>query len=317
MLRGYSFLIAVLLAFTGLAWWSHHLGFASLTASQAPDAPSGASLADLSDPEQDPAQVSANRREVLEALDRIVAYERYYHSVYGHFTKFLNRIGYTLPKSVSDVYEVRVAEASQTALVATAVSESKGRTGDVISIDQDYHLNSSFSLPEPRLEYLRANAMRQLRLMLAETEASPTANERGIFTGYFRFLSRGEGDDRNVVAVGIRPPVQGLQLELNARSPHQEVTEDLAVGQKQQNNVATSLEEARLAQTIFRGEVGRYAKSWDELSKIADFKFDDKERDDELPFGDPALVPVQEIDAHEPQAREPAALGKLIIEPIN
>ncbi len=86
MLRGYSFLIAVLLAFTGLAWWSHHLGFASLTASQAPDAPSGASLADLSDPEQDPAQVSANRREVLEALDRIVAYERYYHSVYGHFT---------------------------------------------------------------------------------------------------------------------------------------------------------------------------------------------------------------------------------------
>src|SRR5258708_5080962 len=54
----------------------------------------------------------------------------------------------------------------------------------------------------------------------------------------------------------------------------------------------TTLEEAYLAQRIFRGEFGRYAKNWDELFKIANFRFEGKKDSPQepAPFGDDAAT---------------------------
>jgi len=133
--------------------------------------------------------------------------------------------------------------------------------------------------------------------------------------------------------VGIRPPVLGAQLELGAGSAVMPALASLSgveatlaieenrTGQKAQSgNVMHALEQAYLAQQIFRGEVGRYARSWGELSQIADFRFEGKDRisGDEVPFGDGELS-IQEIDISR-WDRDPAAMaggGKdLIVEPI-
>jgi hypothetical protein len=99
--------------------------------------------------------------------------------------------------------------------------------------------------------------------------------------------------------------------------------EEGRTGQKSHGNVMHALEQAYLAQQIFRGEVGRYAKSWGELSQIADFRFEGKDRinGSEVPFGDGELS-IQEIDISK-WDRDPAGAGisanpgkDLIVEPI-
>jgi hypothetical protein len=255
-----------------------------------------------------PAEVS-QQAALIETLDRLVAYEHYYRSVYGHFTKLVTRLGYPIPKELSELYDVHVSEASRERLVITAFSEVAGAGGgtqDLVSIDQDYELHASFALPAPRAEYLKSLAFKRLRAMRdAQGGASP--EEQGVFKGFFRFEQRLDSRDRRVAfAVGVKAPVVGAQLELGPDD--QEIAEDanseqgkatLATGQKPVTNVMSTLEEAYLAQRICHGELGRYAKNWSELSQIASFRFEDKAKFGEagqVPFGDDAGS-VLEIDA--------------------
>jgi hypothetical protein len=83
-----------------------------------------------------------------------------------------------------------------------------------------------------------------------------------------------------------------MHLELGPQDP--EMAETLMTGQKAGSGTRSTLEEAYLAQRIFKGEMGRYAKSWSELSKIATFRFEGKAQfghESQVPFGDtgPAL----------------------------
>src|SRR4051794_28343220 len=56
--------------------------------------------------------VISNRRVLIESLDRIVTYQYYYHSVYGRFTKLVHEIGFSLPRALTDLYDIKVVEAS-------------------------------------------------------------------------------------------------------------------------------------------------------------------------------------------------------------
>src|SRR4051812_10899959 len=118
MQRRSTFLVVVVFSISSLAWWTHRAEPSLTRVIASMSQPAG-----FSDPDMDPTAMISSRREALEVLDRIVSYERYYHSLYGHFTKFLNRIGLAVPKNVSDVYEIRIVEASERILVVSALSE--------------------------------------------------------------------------------------------------------------------------------------------------------------------------------------------------
>ena len=239
-----------------------------------------------------------------------MAYEHYYRSVYGHFTKLVSRLGYPLPAGLSDIYDVRVSEASHDRLVISALSELDGRTKDMISIDQNYEVRASFAVPAPRPEYLKGLAFKQLRA-LRDSPTEKTVAEQGVYRGFFRFDQKLDSQDRKLgYAVGVKVPVIGVELELGADDQEIARSEDpdssaLGVGtaaggtgQKPVGNVMSTLEEAYLAQRIFHAEVGRYAKNWSELSKIASFRFEDKAQfgqEGQVPFGDAGSV--LEIDA--------------------
>jgi hypothetical protein len=283
----------------GLAWWSRYVE------SSVPHE------AELQTVQERAGKISdSKRRELLELLDRIVAYEHYYRSVYGHFTKFISRIGYVLPRAVTDYFEIRVVEASSDRLLITALSEIDGKTVDLISIDHEYQLHSNFAVPLPRPEFLRAHAMKHLRV-LREADENRLPEEHGIFTGYFRFEVKRDSKDRKIAfASGLKPPVSGVELELGIDAGGNDLLlsaleEDLddpslprRTGQQQAlGNVMSTLEEAYLAQRIFRGEIGRSAKSWTELSRIANFRFEGKAQYGvkHVPFGDTG--PAPEIEA--------------------
>src|SRR3954468_13860533 len=109
MLRRYSFLVIFLGLLSTLAWWAGRVESAM--------APQNAfSLSNSASNEQ---AETSQRRQVVEALDRIVAYEHYYRSVYGHFTRLISRLGYHLPAGLSELYDVRVTEAAGNRLVVT------------------------------------------------------------------------------------------------------------------------------------------------------------------------------------------------------
>lgn len=312
MLRRYSFLILLTWMLSLLGWWTqslkgsseaHRRGVASLQASKTdPEIPI----------EETPLEASTgkssvtHRRELIEALDRLVAYQHYYHSVYGHYTKMLHRIGFEIPSNVAGTYEIRVAEASVDHLLVTAFSEEGGRVSDRVSIDQGYRLQANFPVPPPRPEYLRARTQKHLRL-LVEAPLGQVIEEEGVYRGYFEFGAQTDSENRRVVfAIGIRPPVLGLQLEMGSGSSNEVAIEDLDLdgvdsrktGQKAQGNIASEhSQEAFLAQQIFRGEVGRYAKTLKELSQITNFRFPalrDSMEQDPLPGFAPELGPSGE-----------------------
>lgn len=320
MVRQYSFILILVCWITGLGWWANRVESASepSTIAQLPETWR----------ENEAGATSDRRIEVIELLDRIVAYEHYYRSVYGHFTQILNRVGMSVPASVSSQYAVTVVEAAGDRLLVTAVSELGGKVADQISIDQDFRLRANFSLPPPRPDYLKALALKQLR-QLRDAPEGRTPVETGVFRDYFRYDVRNDANSRRVAfAVGVRPPVVGLQLELAPgaggllESSSIEATlalEENRTGQKSRGDIQHALEQAYLAQQIFRGEMGRYARSWGELSQIADFRFEGRNSigDGEVPFRDGELS-IQEIDISK-WDRDPAGAENgrdLIVEPI-
>jgi hypothetical protein len=163
--------------------------------------------------------------------------------------------------------------------------------------------------------------------MLKDTPPGQAYEEQGIFKGYFHYSVRpGSRDNKVAIAVGVRPPVVGMQLELNDKSHNQidldlenflasdrmqsestpdqlslgrlspvgihplnsadpspvvplesgfdvgsTVSSESQTGQKVEENRDIE-QQTHLAQQIFKGEIGRYAKSWAELSQIAHFR---------------------------------------------
>ncbi len=296
MLQKYTFIPVISFLLLGLAFWSTRMT-PTLSFSD------GALVL------EEASSVSLPRQsELVETLDRIVAYEHYYFSVYGHFTKLLNRIGYKPPRNLSESYDIRVVEATNDRLLVTAFSEVNGKTRDLASIDQGYRIHATFAVPKPRPEYLKVVAFKHLRL-LRNALAGGNSSEESVFKGYFRYsVTTDSKNERVASAVGLRSPVEKVELELNSQKDlglvwHSDSSlpsggyadglrldddertlgyESPHTGQNAAEATDNLQEEAYLAQKIFHGEVGRYAKTWSELSQIAQFHFEGREGADAL-----------------------------------
>jgi len=320
MIQRYSFIPIFFCLLLGLAWWSKQVKLEPGIQNRASE------ISNTNNSE-------ARRLELLETFDRIVAYEHYYHSVYGHYTKLLNRIGFKISSFLTDYYDIRVIEASADRLLITAFSEDNGRMQDVISIDHDYQVHANFDLPLPRVDFVKTRAMKYMRL-LSEAPAGQSIAEAGIFRGYFRYsIVTDSKGNRVAIANGVLPPVFGLRLELKQGQDEvmgnwqSFVQTDVHTGQNEADNVTTddgiSLErETYLAQKIFHGEMGRYAKTWSELSRIAHFKFEGKDQywnEDEVPFrelnagldaGNESVMNSASASAQEPYEAAQEASGR-------
>ncbi len=333
MLRRFLFIPFVCAWIGGLALWSDQS-----SSSQVPTTFSSATINPTSS-KLSPTDLS--RQELVELLDRVVGYEQYFRSVYGHYTKFLTRVGISIPRTVQDHYEIRVVEATPDHLLVSAVSEQNGRTIDLVSIDQDYRLRSNFQFPLVRPEYLKVHAIKHLRAIRSAPQPD-AVDEMGVFRGYFSYTSELDSrGHRTARAEGIRAPVLGVRLELGAgdsgpKSPNTvdaEAVLERMITQGYEETLPGSLpnsvaaqatpEEVYLAQKIFKGELGRYARNWEELLMVADFQFEDKDLygPGELPFGDISVS--QEIDIARlrspASAHAPAHLSvdsDLVVEPI-
>ena len=98
-----------------------------------------------------------------------------------------------------------------------------------------------------------------------------------VFKGFFKYLVKSDSKNEPVVlAQGLRPPVEGVRIELESSSTVDQNLPQFAAprtGQHLSETVNSVDDEAYLAQMIFRGEMGRYARSWTELSQITHFRF--------------------------------------------
>lgn len=256
-----------------------------------------------------------SQRELVEVLDRIVVYQHYYHSVYGRFTKLLNKIGFIIPIRLSELYDIRIEKASADQLLIIAVSEGNGAKPDLISIDQDYQVHSNFTLPLPHPEFLKERAVKHLRL-LRNVPKGQTVAEEGVFKGYFNYSIKTDSKSEKVIsALGIRSPVLGVRLELDSEPDlpwnpgYPTFSDSLLVGQHQ-SGIISHEGDATLAQKIFYGEMGRYAKTWSELSKISHFRFEEVNR---KITSNPSFAPL-EIEPISPEVNSDSSqeLGPLL-----
>jgi hypothetical protein len=149
MLERYSFIPVFTCLLSGLAWWSNQVKTTDLA---------------LASPSliQKEGSVVSRRQAILEALDQIVAHEAYYHALYGRYTKTLSRTGVTIPKTIAFQYDIRVLEASPERLLVSAAEISTGNSSDVITINQDYVVDSNFPLPSVKNRTLSSAAQYQI-----------------------------------------------------------------------------------------------------------------------------------------------------------
>lgn len=230
---------------------------------------------------RDPSHRELVRQALLEDLDRLVTNERYYHSLKGRFTFLLSRLGFSFSSRVLGEYDVRVVVATADYLLVSAVSENEGKILDTVTIDQDYQVHSNFSLPVPRPKFLRAQALKHLR-RLRDTGVGIPLKEWGVYTGYYNYtVKAASSSDLYAFAVGVKSPVLGEEIDLNASNYDQraielesilatEWNEQFQAGMRPFEN-----EIALLAETVFLGETGRYPKDRDEMSKLTHLSWGD------------------------------------------
>lgn len=213
------------------------------------------------------------RAELIEAMDRLVAFEHYYRSIYGSFTPLLSRMGFSVPPGVSDLYDLRIQEATENRLLVVAMGDGTQKLKDRVTLDQGYRLEANFPVPPPRAEYLQRKALKHLR-KLAQSHVDQKVEEETVFREYFKY-GKPTGENSKWVAVGVKGPVFGLRYELNQEQMDQSNLaefdgDEFAIGSFTGENPETLV----MAQKIYHGEVGRYAKNVSELSKIVSFRFE-------------------------------------------
>ena len=250
MVRRFVFFITLFFSFSGLAWWSNELKLQKLT-------------------EQSSASGAIQlRQELVEVLDRLVVYEHYYKSIHGSFTKILSRLGLTISPEIRSRYEIRITDVIGDSFLITAFSEKEpqkpSRRIEIASVNESFEFQSNFELPEPRVDYLKAQAKKHLRKMV---ELKKTVRESGIYTGYFKYEFKKDTDQNEIaVATGQKFPIWKSQLvylknELGINS--------LSSGSFSFELMGRNKEEVELAMAVFRGESGRSAQSWHELELVA------------------------------------------------
>ncbi len=160
--------------------------------------------------------LAVQRREIVEFLDRVVAWENSYRSVSGKFSASWEESGVILPRTLREAYQLDVLAASATEFKLAAIARNpRPEPGDRIEVDQAYRVNATFAIPAPRPEYLRSAMSRHLAVVRAAAPG-PLPEPVGIYRDYFRVDARSvPGSARKAaLAIGVRPPVLGLQVEL-------------------------------------------------------------------------------------------------------
>jgi hypothetical protein len=252
-----------------------------------------------------------SRQMLLEALDRLVRYEHYFHDINGRFTRDLSRLSVPGRLASGDFeelrrfYEISVIEVQpkRFLLLATGIKNT-----DRVTIDESHRLNANFVVPPPTRAYLLEEADRLLGL-----RAQGLDPEEGIFSQYWQIMKT--TDDQGWVALGVRNPVMGERREFEgervlaslfatvserlknkmtgptpassggapAAAPAEdaELTNDSPKESMFKEVLAPSdvqewLERARLAQHVHRREHGHYARRWEQLDSVSDYHFGER-----------------------------------------
>jgi hypothetical protein len=253
------------------------------------------------------------RQTLIEALDRLVRYQHYFHDIHGRFTRDIARLSLPARLASGDLetlrrhYEISVIEVQpkRFLLMATGVKNT-----DRVTVDESARLNANFVVPPPTKAYLLEEADRMLGLRALGVPA-----QEGIYASYWQVEKAPEGTDW--VAIGTRRPVLGERRELEgdralasifaavservktkmggvttvfgekkpqtAEEAEAEAEAELA-GPKpilfkdvlQPSDVQEWLETARLAQHVHMREHGRYAKKWEQLDNVSDYHFTER-----------------------------------------
>jgi hypothetical protein len=247
-------------------------------------APNGADLSERQE----------SRQLLLEAMDKVVRYQKYYRELHGRYTRDLSRLSLPVSfaggsmESLKRRYELSVLELhpNRFLVLATGINGT-----DRVTIDERHRLNANFVLPPPSRAYLLEEADRLLRLQAAEE--SP---EDGVYVRYWRV----NANEDQWFAVGQKNPILGERHELNAErkpatifsSVREQIQSRIQPETEQRELAATSktlyketldtndvnewLNSARLAQHVFRREKGRYAARWEDLDAVSDYRFSER-----------------------------------------
>lgn len=245
-------------------------------------------------------QEHESRQMLLEALDRIVRYQYYFHDINGRFTRDISRL--SLPSRLATggleellrSYEISVIEVQpkRFLLLATGLKNT-----DRVTVDESHHLNANFVLPSPTRAYLLEEADRLLALRAQGLEP-----QEGIFSRYWQIGKTSE--DQSWVAVGVRNPVSGERREFQGEralaslfaavservkskmmgaSPSAEqepLPEPPLTGLFKEvlapSDVQEWLEAARLAQHVHKREQGQYARRWEQLDQVSNYHFGER-----------------------------------------
>lgn len=255
-----------------------------------------------------------SRQMLVEALDRLVRYQHYFHDIHGRFTRDIARLSLPNRLASGDLeqlrrnFEISVIEVQpkRFLLLATGVSNT-----DRVTVDESHRLNANFVVPPPTRAYLLEEADRMLNL-----KAQGMAPQDGIYSSYWQLEKAPE--DQSWVAMGVRQPVVGERRDFQgeralasifaqvseqvknkmggvastvkdstpAKTAEQEEEEALAALEAPKANmfkevlaasdVQEWLERARLAQHVHMRELGRYARKWENLDGVSDYHFTER-----------------------------------------
>jgi hypothetical protein len=249
MVRRLLFLILIFMSFSGLAWWSNELRYHK-------------DIALTETPEK-----SELRQQLVEILDRLAVYQHYYKANYGKFTKIIHRLGLQIPAEIRTFYDFRVSEATANTFQIIAVSEDAPkdpqRQVEIASVNEGFRFQSNFEMPEPRVEYLKAYAKKNLRNLLITRKP---VKEAAIYSGYFKYDIKKDSDMNDVaVATGIKYPVANSQVSF-AQIDAGRIPNDAPINFELSGRPK---DEVELALIIFRGETGRVAQNWFELEQVS------------------------------------------------
>jgi hypothetical protein len=247
------------------------------------------------------------RQMLVEALDRLVRYQHYFHDINGRFTRDLSRLSLPSHLASGDLeqlqryYEISVIEVqpNRFLLQATGVKNT-----DRVTIDESHRLNANFVPPAPTRAYLLEEADR-----LLSQRAEGLSAEEGLYSRYWQITP----EDQTWVATGLQQPVTGDRREYQGdrmlETIFQQVSERVkgTMGEKTDDgkviegpspasvsddalmldeprtslfkevltpsDVQEWLESARLAQHVHRKEHGHYAKRWEQLDEVSSYHF--------------------------------------------